>query len=82
MHLTGITPITDTEHTSYYITDYSNHPTHGNPLDDQQQICIYTTYNKPPIHSNYEHNLYITLINNRDTSRALEGMAPTAPDAS
>jgi hypothetical protein len=66
MHLTGITPATDTEHTGYYITDYSNRPTHDNPLDEQQQICIYTAYNKPPIPSNYEHNLYITLINNHD----------------
>jgi hypothetical protein len=57
MHLTGIMLTTDTEHTGYYITDYSNHPTHVNPLDEQQQICIYTAYNKPPIHSNYEHSL-------------------------
>jgi hypothetical protein len=56
----------DTEHTGYYIIDYSNRPTRGNPLDEQEQICIYTAYSKPPIHSNYEHNLYITLINNND----------------
>jgi hypothetical protein len=67
MHLTAITPATDTEHIDYYITDYSNRPTHGNPLDEQQQIYIYTAYNKPPIHNNYEHNLYITLINNHST---------------
>jgi hypothetical protein len=35
IHLTGITPATDTEHTGYYITDYSNRPTRGNPLDEQ-----------------------------------------------
>jgi hypothetical protein len=66
MHLTGIMPATDTEHTGYYITDYSNRPTHDNSLDEQQQIYIYTAYNKPPIPSNYEHNLYITLINNHN----------------
>jgi hypothetical protein len=66
LHLTGITLATDTEHTDYYITDYSNRPTHGNPLYEQQQIYIYTTYNKPSIHINYEHNLYFMLINNRD----------------
>jgi hypothetical protein len=36
MHLTGITSATNMEHTGYYITDYSNRPTRGNPLDEQQ----------------------------------------------
>jgi hypothetical protein len=76
MHLTGITLSTDTEHTGYYITDYSNRPTCGNPLDEQQQICIYTTYIKPPIHINYEHNLYITLINNRDADNIDYSLLP------
>jgi hypothetical protein len=68
MHLTGITPATDMKHVSYYITDYSNRPTRGNPLDEQQHICVYTAYNKPP---------FTATTSTTSTSRSSTTVTPT-----
>jgi hypothetical protein len=69
IHLTGIKSATTTKHADHYITEYFGQPTRGDPLDNRQQISIYITFNKHPIH-NYkrENKLWISTVNDYDAN--------------